>query len=153
MDDRRFDLLTRRLVVGGAAGSLAALLGRSGARARRTSKRKRCREKKRDFCVNRCCPRGQNCTNQFCVDACPSPFQCPPRGPALTECGPGGNCFCGKTKNGKAACVDVPFPTNCNTLQDCGDGTPCPAGEVCFTCSCNAGTTPNFHCAPPCPSV
>ena len=154
MDDRRFDRLTRRLTVIGAAASMAALVRPQRTGAARKSKRKRCREKKRDFCLNRCCPRGKNCANEICVDACPRPFQCPPAGPAQTECGPGDNCFCGKTRNGKAACVGISFPTLCNSLQACGDGTPCPAGEVCFTCSCeDSGTTPNFRCGPPCPSV
>ena len=118
--------------------------------AAKLSKRKRCTRKKRDFCAGRCCPRSRQCINQACVTSCNAPFQCPPDGPADTECGPDGSCFCGKTPGGKAACVGISFPTNCNDLLVCGDGMRCPAGQVCFTCFCDAGVTPNFRCAPPC---
>lgn len=151
MDHLLFDRLIRRIVLAGlAAGVLGARPGRDETDAAKLSKRKRCTRKKRDFCAGRCCPRSRQCINQACVTSCNAPFQCPPDGPADTECGPDDSCFCGKTPGGKAACVGISFPTNCNDLPVCGNGMGCPAGQGCFTCFCDAGVTPNFRCAPPC---
>jgi hypothetical protein len=152
MDETRFDRLTRRLVLGGAlGGALAAVSAPTETDAAKLSRRKRCRRKKRDFCAGRCCATVRRCENTARVESCNRPFECPPDGPADLECGPEGACFCGKTPGGRSACVAVSFPTNCNDLAACDSGTPCPAGQICFTCFCsNQATTPNFHCAPPC---
>jgi hypothetical protein len=152
LDHTLFDRLTRRIVLAGlAGGALATWPDRDGTDAAKLSRRKRCKRKNRDFCAGRCCPKGRRCENGACVASCNDPFQCPPAGSADLECGPEGSCFCGKTPGGKAACVGIAFPTDCNELPVCGGGMRCSAGLVCFTCFCsNQATTPNFRCAPPC---
>jgi hypothetical protein len=150
MDERLIDQFSRRLVLGSVGATwLATLLGWETAFAGKRSPGKRCREKKRDFCAGRCCPKSQRCLNKACFASCDSPFQCPPIG-STGACGPEGECFCAKTAQGKSVCVDVPFPTNCNDLTVCDADTPCPAGEICFTCFCDMGATPNFRCGLPC---
>lgn len=152
MDHVQFDALTRRFVFGSlAAAALATVHGVEGAAGKKLSRRKRCKRKKRDFCDGRCCPRPRRCDNAVCVSSCDNSFQCPPRGPVDPfSCNANDSCFCGKTPGGPSACVALPFPTDCNDLPVCGDGVRCPAGLVCFTCSCQGGITPNFRCAPPC---
>jgi len=152
MDEVQFDRLTRRLVLGGLlGGALAAVPVSDDARAAKLSRRKRCKRKRRDFCDGRCCPKSRQCINKTCVESCNAPFQCPPGGPVDPfSCGPEDTCFCGRTPSGKSSCVAISLTTNCNTLPACGAGTQCPAGQVCFTCACDMGSTPIFRCAPPC---
>lgn len=154
MDAIRFDRLTRRFVLAGlAGGSLATLLGLDEAAStkKKPSKRKRCKDKKRNFCAGRCCPKRQQCLNKTCAVSCESPFQCPPGDPVDPfSCGPEDSCFCAKTPGGKSACVDIVPTTICGNLPACDSGTPCPAGQVCFTCSCVSGVTPNFRCGQLC---
>lgn len=152
MDDLRFDRLTRRLVLSGLiGGSLAPFASEEASDAAKLSKRIRCKRRKRDFCAGRCCPKTRQCIAKTCVASCDDPFQCPPDDPVDPfSCGPEDSCFCAKTPGGKSACIAISFTTNCSTLPECGAGTQCPAGQVCFTCACDLGSTPVFRCAPPC---
>ena len=153
MDALRFDRLTRRLVLWSVLGSsLAAGSAADGVDAAKVSKRKRCKRKKRDFCAGRCCARPQRCDNAVCVSSCDNTFQCPPQGPVDSfSCNSDDSCFCGETPGGKSACVALPSSPACNDFPACGNGTRCPAGQVCFTCACQGmAFVPDFRCAPPC---
>lgn len=148
MDDRQFDRLTRRFVLGGlTSGALVTLGGREESAAAKLSKRKRCKRKNREFCDGRCCPRPQRCENKTCVSSCDDqPFSCAGGG---GSCGAEDECFCTTTVTGKATCVNIPLSTNCNSLQACTASDQCPAGEVCVFCACPNGAA-NIRCAPPC---
>lgn len=146
MDGSRFDALTRRLLVAGAAGgALAALLDAEPAAA------KRCK-RGRTRCAGRCCPRGYRCEGGRCIRACPFPGDC--AGARYLACGgffptP---CACARTLSGGSACVQIESILGTCTATDpqpCDAATPCPAGELCVAACC---TTPaRFRCFAPCP--
>jgi hypothetical protein len=161
MDDVRFDLLTRRIVLGGiAGGSLAALLGHDDGDAKgkgqgkRKGKRKgqgtakRCRQQKRAFCAGRCCPKGRRCLNGACVQSCDEPFSCSVGG---GSCGGRDDCFCSTDVTGGAACVAAAEGVLCSGFPACGAGIPCPSGLICGSCTCFVDDL-DFRCLPPCPA-
>ncbi len=155
MDDRRFDLLTRRLMLTGVGGgSFGALLGLAEAASKKKpSKRKRCRKKNRTYCAGRCCPKGRRCEKRACVQSCENPFVCPDQGGG-SGCGNNGDtlCFCSTTISGTSACV-ISEPAPCNNFAPCGIADPCPAGQICAICGClgATGATSDFRCKRPCP--
>lgn len=144
MDGARFDALTRRLLIAGAAGGvIAPLLSADAAAA------KKCK-KGRKRCGSRCCPRGQGCENDVCVRTCANARSCAV-GPPFAACGgfiPDA-CACSETPSGASACIQTKFQIGiCDTLVPCNASTPCPAGQVCAAACC--GTADEFRCFDPC---
>jgi hypothetical protein len=109
MDDTRFDLLTRRVVLGGAGVALAALLGWSATDAKGKKRRRRKRKKRNAprcpagvvTCNGDCCVPGQSCLGPLfgCANgdiAVDEP--CDPEIPAACSSGNcgcnGAECFC-----------------------------------------------------------
>lgn len=167
MDDRRFDnllrtlgrrapdigralpfaRLPRRLVLGGlAGGSLAALLGATGAKGKKVSRAQRCRRSGGTVCAGGCCPRGRSCENGACIAACVDPLKCPDD--EGRSCGANGACLCTETATGDAACLDVYSGGFCSELTACSGSGDCPAGKVCATCVCDPAA--DLRCIPPC---
>jgi hypothetical protein len=146
MDGARFDALTRRLLIVGAAGGvIAPLLGADAVAARKCKKGHK-------PCGKRCCPRGQRCENDVCVRTCANPGTCD-SGSKTPACG--GYlplaCACRDTPSGGSACYQPPgiiFQCTDTDPLPCDASTPCPAGQVCVSACCTSAQP--FRCFDPC---
>ncbi|HET7095627.1 MAG TPA: hypothetical protein VFI22_19200 [Thermomicrobiales bacterium] len=146
MDGARFDALTRRLLIAGAAGGVIAPFLSSDVVAAKKCKKGRKR------CGKRCCPRGQRCESDVCVRACANPGTCDldSKTPACGGYLPNA-CACRQTPSGGSACIqpsEIFFQCTDTDPLPCDASTPCPTGQVCASACCDKPLP--FRCFDPC---